>query len=191
MASPFVPCPSHTSGEPPTRARLCWSIRSNPKRLLPGPVGGASAPVPSTETPVAPEMSAPIDPEGADFERRELPPLQAAPIKPTPMASRNCLRVGCKRGPGPCRDISSLRQTTLHLQPAMPGPLLRDHPKLHKSLNAGIERPVIERHELSLEPVDARRYLEVLGQAVAHQDQRAIEEEVDVALIGHEPGGRE
>ena len=73
----------------------------------------------------------------------------------------------------------------------MPGPLLRDHPKLHKSLNAGIERPVIERHELSLEPVDARRYLQVLGQAVAHRDQRAIEEEVDVALIGHEPGGRE
>ena len=73
----------------------------------------------------------------------------------------------------------------------MPGPLLRDHPKLHKSLNAGIERPVIERHELSLEPVDARRYLQVLGQAVAHRDQRAIEEEVDVALIGHEPGRRE
>src|SRR5439155_9945686 len=122
MASAFVPLPSHTSGEPPTRARLCWSIRSNPKRLLPGPVGGASAPVPSTETPVAPEMSAPIDPEGADFERRELPPLQAAPIKPTPMASRNCLRVGCKPGPGPCRghQLPSANDPTLATRDAGP-----------------------------------------------------------------------
>src|SRR5438552_4897141 len=60
------------------------------------------------------------------------------------------------------------------------------NPKLDERLDARIEWAMVHGHELCRKTVETRRHLEILGQAVAHRDKRAVEEEMDVALIRYQ-----
>src|SRR6266705_561643 len=87
----FSSSASHTSGLPPMMAWFCRFTRTNPKRVLPGLIGAASAPVPRTESMEAPAVSAAIEPGTNDEELLRLATEHATPTSPTPSASRNCL----------------------------------------------------------------------------------------------------
>jgi hypothetical protein len=71
--------------------------RTTPSRFLPGFMGGASAPVPSTETCEAPTITERIDPAGPDGAGGSEDFEQATPITVSPRPASNCRRVRVSR----------------------------------------------------------------------------------------------
>src|SRR6266536_2627592 len=109
-----VSLPIQTFGDPPLRSPPCGVTRSKAMRFSPGFMGGPSAPVPSTASLVLPEVRSSIDP-GAAPPRRP-PPPHATPIRPTPIATRNCRRVD--RGPRiGSRWVAAMADTVLPCLP--------------------------------------------------------------------------
>src|SRR5439155_20309517 len=88
-ALPAVSFAIQTWGDPPLRSPPRASTGPKAMRFGPGFMGGPSAPVPSTESLVLPERRSSIDPVAVP-PRRPPPLPHATPIRPTPIAARNC-----------------------------------------------------------------------------------------------------
>src|SRR5439155_18805350 len=84
---------------------LFTSTRTKPNLFVPGPIGGESPPVPSTESCGVLPMRAWMDPDGLEEDVFVPPRLHATPTTPTPRARRNCRRLG--RDPRPGRESKS------------------------------------------------------------------------------------